>query len=172
MTSFTAVSSEPKKSRLCQIPSDKESEIISFLQNYCEDKPIVWSAVAKQFNITTTNGGHMVKQLALRSGLNVESLQRKKDNISPRNRVHKKRTSDSKVPVPCMPSLAKLKQEVSNLIDNGTLYLGEPCAPYSIYRYKWVDDNLDKCEYQVYGCKLNLTTYVINCLKSTNHICG
>ena len=152
MTSFTAVSSEPKKGRLCQIPSDKESEIISFLQNYCEDKPIVWSAVAKQFNITTTNGGHMVKQLAVRSGLNVESLQRKKDNVLPRNRVHKKKTSDNKVPVPCMPSIAKLKQEVSNLIDNGTLYLGEPCAPYSIYRYKWVDGNLDKCEYQVYGC--------------------
>ena len=79
MTSFTSVSSEPKKSHLCQIPSDKESEIVSFLQNYCEDKPIVWSAVAKQFNITTTNGGHMVKQLAIRSGLNVESLQCKKD---------------------------------------------------------------------------------------------
>ena len=57
--------------------------------------------------------------------------------------------------MPCMPSLAKLKQEVSNLIDNGTLYLGEPCAPYSIYRYKWVDGNLDKCEYQVYGRKMN-----------------
>ena len=109
MTSFTAVSSEPKKGRLCQIPSDKESEIISFLQNYCEDKPIVWSAVAKQFNITTTNGRHMVKQLAVRSGLNVESLQRKKDNVLPRNRVHKKKTSDNKVPVPCMPSIAKLK---------------------------------------------------------------
>ena len=26
MTSFTALSSEPKKGRLCQIPSDKESE--------------------------------------------------------------------------------------------------------------------------------------------------
>ena len=58
----------------------------------------------------------MVKQLAVRSGLNVESLQRKKDNISPRNRVHKKRTSDSKVPAPCMPSLAKFKQEVSNFL--------------------------------------------------------
>ena len=90
------------------------------------------SIVAKQFNITTTNGGHMVKQLVVRSGLNVESLQSKKDNISPRNRVHKKRTSDSKVPVPCMPSLAKLKQEVSDLIDNGTLYLGEHCAPYNL----------------------------------------
>ena len=30
MTSFTSVSSEPKKSRLCQIPSDKESEIVYF----------------------------------------------------------------------------------------------------------------------------------------------
>ena len=45
----------------------------------------------------------MVKQLAVRSGLNVESLQCKK-YVLPRNRVHKKRTSDSKVPVPCMPS--------------------------------------------------------------------
>ena len=155
MTSYTSVSSEPKKSCLCQIPSDKESEIVSFLQNYIEDKPIVWSDVAKQFNITATNGGHIVKQLAIRSGLNVESLQCKKDNDSPRNRVHKKRTSDSKVPVPCMPSKATLKKEVSNLINNGTLYLGEPCAPYSIYRYKWVDGNLDKCEYQVYGRKMN-----------------
>ena len=49
MASFTAVSSEPKKSRLCQIPSDKESGIISFLQNYCEDKPIVWSAVVSKY---------------------------------------------------------------------------------------------------------------------------
>ena len=52
-----------------------------------------------------------------------------------------------------VPSLAKLKQEVSNLIDNDTLYLGEPCAPYSFYRYKWVHGNLNKCEYQVYGRK-------------------
>ena len=89
----------------------------------------------------------MVKQLAVRSGLNVESLQCKKD-VLPRIRVHKKKTSDNNGSVPCMPSLAKLKQEVSNLIDNGTLYLGEPCASYSIYRYKWVNGNLDKCEYQ------------------------
>ena len=68
MTSFTSVSSESKKSRLCQKPSDKESEIVSFLRNYGEDEPIVWSAVAKQFNITTANGGHMVKQLAIRKG--------------------------------------------------------------------------------------------------------
>ena len=53
-------------------------------------------------DITTTTGGHMVKQLTVRSGLNVESLQCKKDNILPRNRVHKK-TSDSKVPVPRIP---------------------------------------------------------------------
>ena len=33
MTSFTAVSSELKKGCLCQIPSDKESEIIPFLQH-------------------------------------------------------------------------------------------------------------------------------------------
>ena len=96
---MTAVSSKLKKGRLCQIPSDKKSEIISFLQNYCEGKPIVWSAVAKQFNLTTTNGGHMVKQFTVRSGLNVESLQCKKGYVLPRNRVHKKRTSDSKVPV-------------------------------------------------------------------------
>ena len=69
--------------------------------------------------------------------------------------MHRKRTSDSKVPVPCMPSLAKLKQKVSIIIDNGTLYLGEPCAPYSIYHSKWVDGNSDKCEYQVYGRKMN-----------------
>ena len=56
MTSFVPVSSEPKKGRLCQIPSDKASEIISFLQN--------WSSA-------TTNGRHMVKQLVVRSGLNV-----------------------------------------------------------------------------------------------------
>ena len=28
MTSFTSVPSEPKKRRLCQIPSDEESEIV------------------------------------------------------------------------------------------------------------------------------------------------
>ena len=96
-----------------------------------------------------------MKQLAIGSGLNVESLQCKKDNDSPRNRVHKKRNSDNKVPVPCMPSKAKLKKEVSNLIDNGTLYLGEPCVTYSINCYKWMDGNLDKCEYQVYSHKMN-----------------
>ena len=76
----------------------------------------------------------MVKQLAVRSGLNVESLQCKKDDSPRDHRVHKKKTSDNKAPVPCMPSLAKLKQEVSNLINNGTLYLREPCAPYSVYQ--------------------------------------
>ena len=53
----------------------------------------------------------MVKQLMVRSGLNVESLQCKKDNVLPRNRLHKKRTSDSKVPEPCMPSLAKFNRK-------------------------------------------------------------
>ena len=80
MTSFTSVSSEPKKSHLCQIPSDKELEV--------------------------------------------------------RVRVIKG-------------------------------YLGEPCAPYSIYHYKWVDGNLGKCDYQVYGCKMNCDyTYIKNCLKT------
>ena len=84
--------------------------------------------------------------------------------------MHKKRTSDSKVPVPCMPSKAKLKKEVSNLIDNGILYLGELCAPYLIYRYKWVDGNLDECEYQVYGRKMNFD--YLRHSKSMNHICS
>ena len=86
------------------------------IQNYYEDELIVWSAVAKQFNITTTNGGHMVKQLAVRSGLNVESPQFQKDNDSPRNRMQKKRTSDSKV-----PELGWLLPLLSRLIETSEL---------------------------------------------------
>ena len=46
----------------------------------------------------------------------------------------------------------KRKSVISSIMD---MYVGEPCVPYSIYRYKWVDGNLDKCEYQVYGRKMN-----------------
>ena len=49
MTSFTAVSSELKKSRLCQIPSDKELEIISFLGTACGSPYIVFISTSGMY---------------------------------------------------------------------------------------------------------------------------
>ena len=154
MTSFTKpLTPAPKKQRLCHIDSEKEIEILAYLKDYSDDKAIVWSALAKKFDIRATNGGHVIKQLAIKSGLDVEALQGKKASV-PRNRVHKKKTG-SNVPVPCMPSLAKLKENINSLIDDGTLCLGEPCTPYPIYQYKWVESKLEKVESHVYGRKLS-----------------
>ena len=123
MTSFCASNSPaPKKQYLSSIDAEKEAEIVAYLKEYSDDKPVVWSTLARKFDIKTTNGGHMIKQLAIKSGLNVEALQGKGER-GPRKRVQKKKAS-TYVPVPCMPSLSKLKENINDLIDNGTLCLG------------------------------------------------
>ena len=144
---------KPKKQYLGSIDAEKEADIVAYLKEYSDEKPVVWSTLARKFDIKATNGGYMIKQLAIKSGLNVEALQGKGE-LGPRIRVHKKKAS-ADVAVPCMPSLSKLKENINDLIDNGTLCLGEPCAPYPIYQYKWVEGKLEKVESHVYGRKLS-----------------
>ena len=94
-----------KTSKFVLIPAEKEGEILSFLSN-CET-PVIWSAVAKRFDIGGTNADHAVKQLAISKGLNVENLQGKKEKANPVSRVHKKKIGDHYVSIPCLPTLEK-----------------------------------------------------------------
>ena len=143
-----------KRSQTFKVTPEKEAEIVSYLKD-CEG-PVVWSTVAKSYQILATNGGHIVKQLAIRAGLDVETLQGKKEKSFTVSRVHKKKTSDHHVSMPCLPSLAEIKSDINSLIDSGKLNLGEPCAPYSIFQFKWNNGTLEKQESQVFGRKLNL----------------
>ena len=149
ITSFCASNlPKPKKQYLGSIDAEKEADIVAYLKEYSDEKPVVWSTLARKFDIKATNDGYMIKQLAIKSGLNVKALQGKGE-FGPRKRVHKKKAS-ADVAVPCMPSLSKLKENINDLKYNGTLCLGEPCAPYPIYQYKWVEGKLEKVESRVW----------------------
>ena len=50
----------------------------------------------------------------------------------------------------------KVKKDINSYIDSGQLNIGEPCAPYSIFTYKWMNSELVKEEKIVYGRKLSL----------------
>ena len=132
----------------------KEADIIARLTQWPEGVPLVWSKLAKEFGITATNGGHAIKALARQHGFDVESLQGKAD--AAQMRCSKSKLSDGRTSVACPPSLSALKKQVNALIEDGTLDLGQPCAPSTVYTFKLVDGKLEEVHSEVYGRRFDM----------------
>ena len=60
MTSFCASNlPKPKKQYLGSIDAEKEADIVAYLKEYSDEKPVVWSTLARKFDIKATNGGYI-----------------------------------------------------------------------------------------------------------------
>ena len=55
-----------------------------------------------------------------------------------------------------MPTVASLKEDVSQLLETGKLSMGEPCSPYTIVKSSVHDGKLENTTSQVYGRKIPL----------------
>ena len=50
-----------------------------------------------------------------------------------------------------MPTVASLKEDVSQLLETGKLSMGEPCSPYTIVKSSVRDGKIENVTSQVYG---------------------
>ena len=71
-------------------------------------------------------------------------------------RSKKSKLTDGRTSVACPPSLSALKQQVSALIEDDTIDIGQPCAPSTVHAFKLVEGKLEEVHSEVYGRKFNL----------------
>ena len=153
-SSFDPPQLSAKRPTIRNIDPDKEAEILARLSNWQMGVPLVWSKLAKEYGITATNGGNSIKELARKHGFDVVALQGKPD--TPRMRCKKSKLADGRTSVPWPPSISALKKQVNALIEDGTLDIGEPCAPSTVHTFKLVDGKLEEVHSEVYGRRFNM----------------
>ena len=71
-------------------------------------------------------------------------------------RVHKRKLPGGEISVPSTPTIKKVKEAWANMITTGRYTLGEPCAPYSLTRYRVQSGKLEKTNVTIYGRKISL----------------
>ena len=99
------------------------------LQNFPPNTKINWSATARQYDITHTNAGQILKETAIKHGINTSQLESKVET-TPRIRRRKCRLPGGEISMPCLPTVRAIKEEERQLILCGELNIGEPCAPF------------------------------------------
>lgn len=122
--------------------------------NWHKDEIINWSGVAREHGITARNGGQIVKEFATEMGFDTNSFDIK--NGRTRMRAKKLKMPGGEISVPCHKTASMIKSDWADMIRSGELTLGEPCAPYTLTRYRVVDGRVEKSECVVYGRKVPL----------------
>ena len=112
-----------------------------------------WSEIGRQCGLTEKNMGQKIKEVAEMSGIDLSQYSELKSSIS---RVSKSKLPGNEISVPSMPTVASLKEDVSQLLETGKLSMGEPCSPYTIVKSSVHDGKLENVTSQVYGRKIPL----------------
>ena len=99
------------------------------LQNFPPNTKINWSAMARQYNIPHTNAGQVLKEMAIKHGIDTSQLENKAET-TPRIRRHKCRLPGGEISMPCLPTVSAIKEDQRQLILSGELNIGEPCTPF------------------------------------------
>ena len=68
-----------------------------------------------------------------------------------------------------MPTVACIKQDISELIDSGRVCMGEPCSPYTVTKSSVNNGKLESKMYVVYGRKIPLLEFRKRILKKHEH---
>ena len=156
---------EQKKERIKHCPSkprkhsptfdnikwDKES-VLRDLQNWPRSEKINWTKFATEHGISGRNRGQIVKEFALDNQIDVEELDHRP--LNKRIRAKKLKMPGTSVAFPCHRSVEGVKEDWSKMVDNGTLTLGETCAPQTLTKRSVVNGELTIQEETVYGRKI------------------
>ena len=76
----------------------------------------------------------------------------------------------NEISVPINPTSQNIKEDITRMLDNGTLTLGEPCVPHDVVKTKITNGNVEKETIVVYGCKFPLKVIRQNLLKSHENL--
>ena len=97
---------------------------------------INWSHFAKEHGIPGRNGGQVAKEFAKENGIDVYALDQRSANT--RVRAHKLRMPGGSVSIPVHSTIQLIQEDICQMLEHGTLTLGEPCRPQTctIY-YQW-----------------------------------
>ena len=134
---------------------DKEKAITD-LREWPNGSVINWSDFARQHGIPGRNGGQVAKEFAKVNGIDVFSLDQRASNT--RLRARKLRMPGGSVSIPAHSTEQQVQEDVSQMITDGTLTLGEPCHPHTLVRYTTTGGTLKRQEVIAYGRKIPLTT--------------
>jgi len=78
--------------------------------------------------------------------------------LNKRVRARKLKTPGASVSFPCHHSVEGVKEDWAKMVDDGTLTLGEPCAPQTLTKRSIVNGELTTQEETVYGRKIPFTS--------------
>lgn len=134
---------------------DKQKLLHKLSKLQASNTKIVWSAVAKEHEIPNRNGGQVVKEFAVKNGINTATLSRYNE-MKRRTRLAKKKFSGGKISIPVPPTVQAVKNNWKEMIASGKLLLGIPCSPYTVTRYKTEKGNLVAKDTNIYGRKIQM----------------
>jgi len=125
------------------------------LQNWPQNEVINWTKFATQHAIPGRNRGQIVKEFAMANEINVETLDHRP--LNQRVRARKLKLPGASVSFPCHRSVEGVKEDWAKMVDDGTLTLGEPCAPQTLTKRSIVNGELTTQE-TVYSRKIPFTS--------------
>ena len=124
------------------------------IENWPTDTTINWSQVARDHGIPGENAGQVVKEFTAKQGIDTSHIAtpKRKPTVRPRRR----KLPGCGVSIPSNPSIGDIEAEIRSMITSGRFTLGEPCAPYTITKYKMINGVLTPREIQIHGRKVPL----------------
>ena len=129
---------------------------VEFLQQFPEEETINWTRVARQFGGMKGNAGQVLKELAVKHGIDIQKLEHKAPSL-PRLRSRKRKLPGGEISIPSMPTTIEITNEKVKLIESGELSIGEPCSPYMLMKsVVSKDGNIMQKQVQIYGRKIPL----------------
>lgn len=126
------------------------------MRNWPAETPINWSTVAREHSIPGANGGQVAQEFAEIHGIDISQIQSATPNRKITVRPTKKKLPGTDIAIPSNPPLNSIEKELKSMVASGRFTLGEECAPYSITRYKIVNDQLSPQDVTVHARKVPL----------------
>lgn len=134
---------------------DKDKVLLDLQQYPPAPPPINWLQFAKEHGVTGKNAGQVVKEFALKSGIDTEKLDgRQLDR--PRTRVRRRKLVGGEISSAATPTPASLQEEWQKMVQSGELSLGRPCVPYTMTKYSAMNGGLERVELTIVGRKFPL----------------
>ena len=147
----------------CKSHSPKEENIhwdvngaVAFLEHFPQEETINWTRVAKRFEGTKSNAGQVLKEVAVKRGIDIQRLENKK-SLPPRIRSRKRKLPGGEISIPTLPTASTISVTKAQLIESGELSIGEPCSLYILTKsVVGTDGNIVEKVIQVDGRKISL----------------
>ena len=159
--SFDNDTSQPtSKKQKHHSPSDENRNwnsdaVLEDLRQWPQDVQINWSSFARSHRVPGKNGGQTVKEFAKEHGIDTFTLDKR--STTPRTRPRKCKLPGGEISSPSLPSVKFIQDERDKMINDGTLSIGEPCAPFNVTRYRTTPGGtIETQEITVYGRKVPL----------------